>query len=88
MPRKGSRKETVYETFHQRGREAAIAKALELGLKEDTAKGWCCVWRRPAKSDTKKKVAKKVKAQVKVKAKAKAKAKKASNGVTVAASAT
>jgi hypothetical protein len=81
-PRAGSRKAKVYETFHQHGRDAAIAKALELGLKENTGKGWCCVWSRSTKSGTKKKVAKKVKAQVKVKAK------KASNGVTVAASAT
>lgn len=43
-PREGSRKAEVYAVFHDKGLEAAIEKAVALGLKAGTVKSWAGGW--------------------------------------------
>jgi len=46
VPREGSKKRDVYETYLKHGREAAIARAKELGLAPGTAASWTSGWKR------------------------------------------
>lgn len=46
--RAGSRKETIHKLFDEKGDEAAIKKAVALGLSEGSAKSWIGAWKRAA----------------------------------------
>jgi hypothetical protein len=43
-PREGSRKEKVYDVYHQTTKEAAITYGLSLGLKESSIRSWISTW--------------------------------------------
>lgn len=45
-PKAGSRKAVVYDVFNASGLEAAIKKAVELGLAAGTTKSWASAWAR------------------------------------------
>lgn len=60
--RAGSRKETVHKVFDDKGRDAAIKKAADLGIQENTAKGWLYSWGSKA-ADTAKPAKKPAKAK-------------------------
>ena len=49
-PREGSRKAQVYEIFHDKGFDAAVAFALTIGLKAGTVKSWSGTWGRGGKA--------------------------------------
>lgn len=46
IPREGSRKREVYEIYMKEGREAAIKRAEELGIKRTSAQSWTNTWKR------------------------------------------
>jgi hypothetical protein len=51
IPREGSRKRTVYEVYMKEGRDAAIKKAEELGIKRTSAQSWTNTWKRGSPPD-------------------------------------
>lgn len=71
--RVGSNKGKVHQVFDDKGKDAAIKKAVSLDIMETTARTWCSAWG----SAKKKPVAKKAKAPAKVAKKAAKKAAKA-----------
>ena len=50
--REGSRKEKVAVVFLKQGKDAAVKKAKQLGLKEATAKSWAWAWGSPSSRNT------------------------------------
>jgi hypothetical protein len=42
--RVGSNKGKVHEIFDTKGKDAAVKKAVSLGLEETTARTWCSSW--------------------------------------------
>jgi hypothetical protein len=50
-PVAGSRKAQVYDVFHDKGLDAAIKKALSLGLKEGTVRSWAGGWSKAPRTE-------------------------------------
>lgn len=72
--REGSNKEKVAAVFLKaQDREAAVKKAVALGLQESTARTWCSSWAKGKKAVVNKGAKKSAKKAAPAKAKAKAK---------------
>lgn len=48
--RVGSAKERVHKVFDEKGKDAAIKKAVSLDLQETTARTWCSTWTKGSKT--------------------------------------